>query len=376
MPDMWMNVDSALAEVPVNMMPLIDDTDFKTVETAVAYTGSGVDLVWNFVTSAGAMSQTAVTPTTGGDYDWAHQGDGMYSIEIPASGGASINNDTEGYGWFTGVATGVLPWRGPIIGFRASTLNDALCDGGDYLDVNLVQIEGASASTSSAQFGVNVVTISGDGTAANNCEAFFDDTGFNASNSTIGTCTVNSDMITTADVNTEVDTALADYDPPTKAEMDSGFAALNDVSTSDVNAACDTALSDYDPPTKTEMDSGFAALNDVSTSDVNAACDSALADYDPPTHAEMTAAIGALENVSVDEVWAKACSDITAVPAITASVLAAVNWIFALSKNALKTDGTNSELVLFKDDSTTVIGEAQLSDDGTDFLREKWGAAD
>lgn len=31
-----------------------------------------------------------------------------------------------------------------------------------------------------------------------------------------------------ADVNAEADTALADYDPPTKAEMDSGFAALND----------------------------------------------------------------------------------------------------------------------------------------------------
>lgn len=52
----------------------------------------------------------------------------MYSIEIPASGGASINNDTEGYGWFTGVATGVLPWRGPIIGFRSAALNDSLCD--------------------------------------------------------------------------------------------------------------------------------------------------------------------------------------------------------------------------------------------------------
>lgn len=33
-----------------------------------------------------------------------------------------------------------------------------------------------------------------------------------------------------ADVNAEADTALTDYDPPTKAEMDSGFAALNDPS--------------------------------------------------------------------------------------------------------------------------------------------------
>jgi hypothetical protein len=128
MPDFWMDVDTALGEVPVNIMPLLDDTDFKSRETTVAFDAAGMDLVWNFVTSAGAFTQTAVTPTSGGTYDWTHQGDGMYTIEIPASGGASINNDTEGFGWFTGVATGVLPWRGPTIGLRASGLNDKLID--------------------------------------------------------------------------------------------------------------------------------------------------------------------------------------------------------------------------------------------------------
>lgn len=137
MPDIYFDVDVALSEVPVNVFPLTDDTDFKTRETAIAYNASGMDLVWNFVTSAGAYTQTAVTPTTAGDYDWTHQGDGMYSIEIPASGGASINNNTEGYGWFTGFVTGVLPWRGPVLGFRAASINDALLDGGDNLDVDI-----------------------------------------------------------------------------------------------------------------------------------------------------------------------------------------------------------------------------------------------
>jgi len=125
-----MDVDSALSEVPVNLLPLTDDTDFKTRETAIAYNAAGMDLTWNFVTCAGAFTQTAVTPTTGGDYDWAHQGGGIYTIEIPASGGASINNDTEGSGWFTGYCTGVLPWRGPTIGFRRAALNDLLIEGG------------------------------------------------------------------------------------------------------------------------------------------------------------------------------------------------------------------------------------------------------
>lgn len=128
MPDLWMDVDTALSEVPVNLLPLIDDTDFKTRITSAAYDAAGMDLVWNFVTTGGAFTQTAVTPTTGGNYDWTHQGDGMYTIEIPASGGVSINNDAEGFGWFTGYMTGVLPFRGPVIGFRAAGLNNLLID--------------------------------------------------------------------------------------------------------------------------------------------------------------------------------------------------------------------------------------------------------
>jgi hypothetical protein len=128
MPDLWLDVDVALTEVPVNLLPLLDDTDFKTREVGIVYNQAGMDLVFNFTTTAGVTTQTAVTPTTAGDYDWAHQGDGMYTIEIPASGGVSINNDTEGFGWFTGFCTGVLPWRSPTIGFRAAGLNNLLID--------------------------------------------------------------------------------------------------------------------------------------------------------------------------------------------------------------------------------------------------------
>src|SRR3990170_2206613 len=164
MPDLWIDVDTAVV-VPVNIAPLVDDTDFKTIETAVVYNSAGLALTWNFVTSAGVVTGTAVTPTTGGVYDWSEPiaDKGMYAIEIPASGGVSINNDTEGVGWFTGVATGVLPWRGPTIGFRRAALNDLLMDGGaastnfeDFFDgtgyvggtakltVNTVQVNGTS----------------------------------------------------------------------------------------------------------------------------------------------------------------------------------------------------------------------------------------
>jgi hypothetical protein len=130
--EVWQNVDENVT-VKANLMPLIDDTDFKTIETSIAYNQAGMNLVWNFVKTSGSLSQTSVTPTSGGNYDWTHDGNGMYLIEIPASGGASVNNNTEGFGWFTGVCNGVLPWRSPIYGFRASTLNEDLINSGSSL---------------------------------------------------------------------------------------------------------------------------------------------------------------------------------------------------------------------------------------------------
>lgn len=125
---LFLDVDTAIAGAPVNMLPLIDDGDFKSIEAGVVFNQAGLALQWNFTPTGGATTQTAVTPTTSGDYDWANLGNGMYTIEMPASAGASINNDTEGVGWFTGSATGILPWRGPDILFRAAATNDALID--------------------------------------------------------------------------------------------------------------------------------------------------------------------------------------------------------------------------------------------------------
>src|SRR5574343_101795 len=198
MPDLWMDVDTALAEVPVNIFPLIDDTDFNSIEGAVAYSATGMALRWHFVTCAGAYTVTSVTPTTGGDYDWIDQGDsGVYTIEIPASGGASINNDTEGFGWFTGSATGILPWRGPVIGFRASGLNDKMVESaydttrglaGTALPAAAAEAAGGlyTRGTGAGQINqdangrvdTNVAAISTDTTAADNCEAAFDGTGY------------------------------------------------------------------------------------------------------------------------------------------------------------------------------------------------------
>lgn len=162
-----MQVDTAI-EVFVNAVQLIDDNDYKTIEEAIAYNQAGLDLNWNFITTTGTVTQTNVTPTTGGDYDWAHVGNGMYKIEIPAAGGVSINNNAEGTGWFSGVCTGVLPWVSPQYTFVPANISNSLVNGTDNLEVD-------------------TVAISGDTTAADNAELDYDGTGYNKANSQVGT---------------------------------------------------------------------------------------------------------------------------------------------------------------------------------------------
>jgi len=89
--------------------------------------------------------------------------------------------------------------------------------------------------------------------------------------------------LSAAQVNAEVDAALADYDGPTKAEIDAGLAALNDLSAAEVNAEVDTALADYDAPTKAELDAGLAALNDPTAAVIaDAVLDEATAGHTTP----------------------------------------------------------------------------------------------
>jgi len=51
----------------------------------------------------------------------------------------------------------------------------------------------------------DVTAISGDATAADNLEADYDGTGYAKANSTIGTCTTNTDLVTAAAVRAEID---------------------------------------------------------------------------------------------------------------------------------------------------------------------------
>ena len=84
----WMDVDTAVI-VPCNLVPVVASADGFTIDETIAWNEGGMDLNWNFVTTAGAVTQTNITPTTAGVHDFTHTGNGMYKIEMTASGGAS-----------------------------------------------------------------------------------------------------------------------------------------------------------------------------------------------------------------------------------------------------------------------------------------------
>lgn len=148
----FLKVDTAIV---VEIGPLVDETDYKTLETAIAYNESGmsVDLIKN---SASAITKVDITPTTGGANDWTHKGNGVYELEITAA-----QNDTEGSLRIVGVCDGVLPFESPVYTVVPANIYDSLIAGTDYVKTDMTQIAGAAVSTSSAQLGVNLVNIAG-----------------------------------------------------------------------------------------------------------------------------------------------------------------------------------------------------------------------
>lgn len=124
MPDIWYDVSTSISCIPVNKVAILDSGDAVTRMTSVSASGDGIDLRWNWVTTDGQHKQSTITVTSaGGSAEWINLGGGMYGISWVTSA-----NSAPGFGWFTGVATSCLPWAGPVVGFRAASLNNTLID--------------------------------------------------------------------------------------------------------------------------------------------------------------------------------------------------------------------------------------------------------
>ena len=151
--------------IPVG--PLVDPTDGKTAETALTVTGLLVE-IYQMANDGSAVVRTSFNPSaSGGNNDMVHVTNdtaGMYDLELTASN---------------------LNW----LGNGRITFYDI-----DGFLVHYIDILVVSAAYFDWKYGttipnVNATQISGDATAADNCESFFDGTGYAGTNNVIPTVT-------------------------------------------------------------------------------------------------------------------------------------------------------------------------------------------
>lgn len=293
--------------VDVAVGPFVDAEDGVTAETGLTITQPDIRLSKN----GAAFAQKSAAQTA------SHMENGYYSVNL-----STTDTGTLGRLRLHVNESGALPvW----IDFMVLPANvyDSLVAGSDSLQVDTTQIEGADATDQIRDAVVDDATRI-DASALNTLAGH--DPGETIMGATdLGTgsgltalamaaelakvpksdASVSWNATALADINAQADLALSDYDPPTKAEFDSGLAGLENLSAAEAEAAAAAALADYDPPTHAELvseinsvQSDIEGLNDVSAAEVNAEVDTALADYDGPTKAEMDAAFAALADAT------------------------------------------------------------------------------
>jgi hypothetical protein len=130
-------VDTAIV---VSVGPVIGTGDYVSWDETIAYNESGMSIDL-FKESAAGITKVDITPTSGGNYDWTHKGNGVYELEIPAS-----DNDTEGTLWVVGVCDGVLAFESPRYEIVPTAVYNSLVTGSDKLQVDAVEISSDSAA--------------------------------------------------------------------------------------------------------------------------------------------------------------------------------------------------------------------------------------
>ena len=272
---------------------------------------------------------------------------------------------------------------------------------------------------------VNIQAISLDSAAADNLELMFDNTGYAASNSTIGTVTTATNVTTVnglaanvitaaataADFSTEVralasgtsdsgtTTTMVDA-ARTEADNDwwagqtlvmtsgtllgqarqiTGFVAATDTITvyPAFTAAVGTQTYEIWPsyggvlPTTVGRTLDISAGGEAGVDWANVGTQGSTVTLSATTVNDLTTKTGfSLSAAGVDAVWDEAMTEIASVPAVTASFRDALRWVFALARNKITQSSTTQ--TLRNDADAGNIATSTVSDDGTTATRGEW----
>ena len=197
-------VDTAIVMV---VGPCIDDTDFKSLEEAIAYDAGGMDVSLIVEKTDGTTAVTAITLTTGGTSDWTHKDGGYYEIEVTAA-----QNAEEGIAYVRGVCTGVLPFESIHYNVVKANIYDSLIKGTDVLKTDVTQWLGTAVTANIAgQPTVDITRIGASTQSLIDLKDFVDSGYDPATNKVQGvvlvdTTTTNTDLVSAAAVVNEWET--------------------------------------------------------------------------------------------------------------------------------------------------------------------------
>jgi hypothetical protein len=233
------NLDTQLGDVPT-----VAEFEARTIPAA-NYFDPAVDTVAN-VTTVGSVSG-AVGSVTGAV--------GSVTGNVGGNVAGSVGSVTGAVGSVTGNVGGNVTGS---VGSVAAGGITAASIATDAIDADAL----AANAVTEIQAGLSTLDAAGIRTAVGLAAANLD--------TQLGDLPTNAELTAAlADLptNAELATALAAADDAVLAAI----AALNNLSQAQAQTAATAALNAYDPPTKAELDSGLAGLNDITVADILAA---------------------------------------------------------------------------------------------------------
>lgn len=333
--------------------PFLDDTDFKTEETALTIANTDIKLMINGAASANKNS--------GGG---THRANGVYGITFDATDTATVGEI------FVSVkVAGALPVFATFV-----VVEEAIYDALFAASANA--FTGAAGSTTLTALAANAIA------AANIASSAFTAAKF-------ATDAIDSNAVA-ANAATEIGTAVW----ATAARTLTANTNFNDLNAAGVRAAVGLASANLD--TQLAAIAGFidtevaSILTATSAASIRAALGLASANLDTqldalPTNAELATALGtaddavlaaiaALQNISAATVKAQVVAALAtdtyaeiAVPAATASLADKIRWLCTLARNEIRQTATAQ--TVRNDANSGDLGTSTVSDDGTTFTR-------
>ena len=357
--------------VDVVVGAFVDDTDGKTVETALTLSQADCQLSKN----GGAVAQkNDATSAT-------HLGGGHYKVPLNTT-----DTNTLGQLRLYINESGALPvWADFMV--VTANIYDSLFST-DVFDVSVTQIAGAAVSTSTAQLGVNAVQAGGTawGSGAITAASIATDA--------ITAAKIAADAIGASELAADAVNEIADQvwdellsghttagsggktlaDAATAAALDA-VDNFVDTEVAAILAAVDTEVAAIKAKTD-NLPAAPAATGDIPTAAAvaDAVWDEAIAghvaagSFGEETQAHATPA--EVNAQVLDVLTVDTFAEASGVPAATSTLKDKINWLFILARNKRTTTATADKVR--NDADSADVGTATLSDDGTTFTRGEY----